>query len=47
MADILLVFIILKALGAVNWSWGIVLIPLWVEIIKYLVLELIWQLVKD
>lgn len=34
MLDILLVFIALKWTGAVDWSWGIVLIPLWIGIIK-------------
>lgn len=32
MFDILLVFIALKMAGAVNWSWWIVLIPLWIEL---------------
>ena len=34
MIDILLVFIALKWTGAVDWSWGIVLIPLWLELIE-------------
>jgi hypothetical protein len=29
MIDILLVFIALKLVGAITWSWGAVLIPLW------------------
>lgn len=32
MLDILLVFIALKWAGAVDWSWGIVFIPLWLEL---------------
>ena len=27
-----IVFIILKLVGAVDWSWGIVLIPLWISL---------------
>lgn len=27
-----IVFIILKLLGIINWSWWIVLIPLWIEL---------------
>ena len=34
MLDILLVFIALKWTGAVDWSWGVVFIPLWVGIIE-------------
>lgn len=30
MFDILLVFIILKWVGAVSWSWGTVFIPFWI-----------------
>jgi hypothetical protein len=43
MFDILLVFIALKWTGAVNWSWGIVLIPLWVGIIKEISIQLIYR----
>lgn len=27
---LLIIFIILKVVGVVNWSWGIVLLPLWI-----------------
>ena len=27
-----IVFIILKLLGVINWSWWIVLIPLWIDL---------------
>ena len=27
-----IVFIILKLLGIINWSWWIVLIPLWIDL---------------
>jgi hypothetical protein len=43
MFDILLVFIALKWTGAVDWSWGITLIPLWVGIIKEIVVWLICE----
>ena len=33
MIDVLLVFIALKWTGAVDWSWAIVFIPLYLEII--------------
>ena len=34
MFNILLVFIVLKWVGAVDWSWGVVFIPLWLELIE-------------
>lgn len=27
---LLIIFIILKVSGVINWSWGIVLLPLWI-----------------
>ena len=27
---LLILFIILKVIGVISWSWGIVLIPLWI-----------------
>lgn len=48
MLDILLVFIVLKWVGAVDWSWGIVLIPLWLELIEDIGLALFcWWLNID
>lgn len=44
MLDILLVFIALKWTGAVDWSWGVVFIPLWLELIEDIVFALIGQL---
>ena len=29
---LLIMFIILKVAGVVSWSWGIVLLPLWIEL---------------
>jgi hypothetical protein len=27
-----IIFIVLKCIGAINWSWWIVLIPLWIDL---------------
>ena len=35
---ILVVFIILKLVGVINWSWWWVLAPLWIELILMVVL---------
>lgn len=29
---LLIVFIVLKLVGVISWSWWIVLIPLWIEL---------------
>ena len=29
---LLIIFIILKVAGVISWSWGIVLLPLWIEL---------------
>lgn len=29
---LLIIFIVLKLLNVINWSWSIVLIPLWISI---------------
>lgn len=42
MLDILLVFIALKWTGVIDWSWAAVLIPLWLEIIEDIGLELLY-----
>lgn len=48
MLDILLVFIALKWTGAVDWSWAVVFIPLWFEIIEDIGVGLIcWWLGVD
>ena len=28
----LVVFVVLKLVGVINWSWWLVLIPLWIEL---------------
>ena len=29
---LLIIFIVLKVTGVISWSWGIVLLPLWIEL---------------
>lgn len=29
---LLIIFIILKVTGVINWGWGLVLLPLWIEL---------------
>lgn len=29
---LLIIFIVLKVIGVISWSWGIVLLPLWIEL---------------
>ena len=48
MLDVLLAFIALKLVGAVDWSWGVVFIPLWVGIIEEICMALFtWWLGLD
>ena len=30
-----IIFVVLKCIGAINWSWGIVLIPAWIKIATF------------
>lgn len=34
---ILVIFIVLKLIGIITWSWWIILIPLWIELILVIV----------
>jgi len=34
----LVVFIILKLVGIINWPWWVVLIPLWIELAVFAIL---------
>ncbi len=36
------VFIILKLCGVINWSWLVVLIPLWIQLGVWIVVGIIW-----
>lgn len=38
---LLLIFIVLKLIGIITWSWWVVLIPLWIEIILVIIFILI------
>lgn len=35
------VFIVLKLLGVISWTWGVVLIPLWIYLGLYVLLHAI------
>lgn len=39
------VFIILKCIGTIDWSWGTVLIPLWIQLGVLAFVGLLWLLV--
>ena len=41
---LLIVFIVLKLVGVVTWSWWVVLIPLWIEIglLIIVILVIVW-----
>lgn len=39
------VFIILKCIGTIDWSWGAVLIPLWIQLGVLAFVGLLWLLV--
>jgi hypothetical protein len=41
-----IVFIVLKLIGKITWSWGMVLIPIWGSIILGIVILIIIVLVK-
>ena len=48
MLDILLVFIALKWTGAIDWPWAAVFMPLWLEIIIIIGVNLFsWWLASD
>lgn len=36
-----IIFIVLKLVGAINWSWWVVLIPLWIDLGMSFILVLI------
>ena len=43
---LLIAFIVLKVTGIVEWSWWVVLIPLWIEIAILFILELLVETIK-
>ena len=36
-----IVFIVLKILGIINWSWWLVLIPVWISVLLFLIVFII------
>lgn len=36
-----IVFIVLKILGIINWSWWLVLIPVWISVLSFLIVFII------
>lgn len=32
-----IIFIVLKLVGVINWSWWLVLIPLWIDIVCFII----------
>lgn len=41
-----IVFIVLKLCGIISWSWWWVLAPIWISILVFLVLAVLYVLVK-
>lgn len=41
---LLIVFIVLKLVGVINWSWVWVLSPLWIKLIVGLLILLWWKI---
>lgn len=41
-----IVLIVLKLVGVIDWSWGVVLTPLWIDI-TLLVVIVFWLWLKD
>jgi len=42
-----IVFIVLKLIGKINWSWWWVLSPLWIVFLLALVLSIIYEFLKQ
>lgn len=43
----LIVFIILKCVGVIDWSWGLVLLPLWIDLGLYTILTIIKIIIRE
>jgi len=41
-----IVFIVLKILGVVNWSWWLVFIPVWISVLSFLIIFIIMLIVS-
>ena len=40
-----IVFIILKLIGTIDWPWGVVLIPLWIDLGILVLACMLWLMV--
>ena len=38
-----IIFIVLKLLGVINWTWPVVLIPLWIDL-GLILFVIIWEM---
>lgn len=38
---LLILFVVLKLVGAITWSWWVVLIPLWLDLLLYLIAAIV------
>lgn len=43
---LLIVFVVLKLVGVINWSWWWVLAPFWIPFLLYIILKIIIVLVE-
>ena len=41
---LLIVFIVLKLCNVINWSWWLVLTPLWIAIIIWIILAILYNI---
>ena len=39
-----LIFVVLKLIGIINWSWWWILSPLWISIILYVIILLVFYI---
>ena len=39
-----LIFVVLKLVGVIDWSWIWVLCPIWINVIIIIIIVLIWKL---
>ena len=49
LSNLALIFITLKLCGVITWKWGMVLLPLWIEIgiiVLYIVLVMIKEMLE-
>lgn len=41
-----IIFIVLKCVGVINWSWWVVFIPLWIDLAMTVILLLVLWILK-